>query len=136
MKNPYGFLLLTSLLYGCATSISGVVMDETNRPIKTHEGKINIHLLSPSTRPLSIVVDIDAKGEFSTNTNLTEGEYLVEPLIPGYRSDAIKLQLSASQKLTLSATKIGPIKPSTIGTGENSDVGKGAGEASLTPPNL
>ena len=136
MRNAKSCLLFFFLLYSCATTISGVVLDEANKPVKSNEGKVNIHLLSASKSPMSIVVDIDESGEFSTSSNLVEGEYLVEPLIPGYRSNAVKLKLVDSQKLTLQTTKLKAVKASIIGTSTNSDVGKGAGEATLTPPNL
>ncbi len=124
------------IIHGCATNVSGVVVDATGKTLAVSNGKVNIILLTSTEKRVNLIVDIDKNGYFVTKTNLQKGQYLLEPLIPGYKSESIKINIDKTVEVELTATKMTTGKKSVIGVNNDLDPGRGGGSATLTPMKL
>lgn len=129
-------LVLLFVLQGCATTITGSIVGENDNPIKAKEGKVNILLLSKSKRKISHIIDVNENGKFIADENIEPGEYLIEPLIPGYKTTSVKITIKKNIDIKLRAYKSNSIKSSVIGANIDIEEGRGSGGASLTPPKL
>ena len=129
------FIVITTwlaLVTGCSHSITGMITDTTGEPVSVH-GKINIIRLGGDNRTTDIV-DIETDGSFTSQEDLEPGEYLVEPLIPGYEHGSAKVNLDGSQFLKFTVKKIPQEKATLIQDNQFIRVGRGSGDVNLTPP--
>lgn len=126
-------LALMLVISGCTTTISGEITDSNGQPI-SFSGKINIVRLDSNAEQKSLIIDIDQRGMFESNADLEEGEYLVEPLIPGYEYGSTRISLTSSQHLKFAVKERPKTKPKTFKANDNLNIGMGAGNANLTPP--
>ena len=136
----FAIMILVSfsvIFAGCSTTISGKVINHDNQTaLKVKEGKINISYLDGPTKNQSYMVDLENDGTFRIKGDFKEGHYLVEPLIPGYKSESKKIKLAGDKNIILYSLPLKPGKMSVIGTNIDVDVSKGIGGATLTPPKL
>ena len=136
MKFTYVFLILVSMLsISCATTISGILLNEKEAPVSSNEGKINIIPLSQnSINTPPQIIDLDEDGSFETNLQISPGEYLVEPLIPGYVNQSIRTTVSESVYLKIILKSDPPPPGKNITPNMEVKLDRGPGDASLTPP--
>ena len=133
MKTPLFFITLF-FLKACATNLSGSVFDLSEKPIYTKDAKINIVPLSPKNGAKAQIISLNKDGSFSTEKDLIEGEYLIEPLIPGYESQSIRTHIKEHVHLKIQLKNLKKADTSTIKANMDVTLGRGAGKASLTPP--
>jgi len=130
-------LLLIVLVTGCATTISGVVKDAAGKPVNQADARINItELRGDGGEGANQVLHLDAQGRFQSRSVLREGPYLVEALVPGYRSQSLTVEVKGSQQVELILSPATAPRASSVGANTEIEVGRGGGAASLTPPNL
>lgn len=129
-------ILLGMLLSACATTIKGrVVSSDEKTPIRS--GKVNVqHLNSSTGTRAAFVTDIEADGSFETSGDLPAGEYLVEPLIPGFSSESKTIKAGEGPDLLFKANPILTPKRSSIGASSKALPIRGEGAAVLTPPEM
>jgi hypothetical protein len=156
--NSVGALLtlaaMTAAAYGCAPTLAGRLTDPAGRPVAAADARVNItSLTSPSApadaeAPVVEVCPVDDGGRFEADTDLPDGAYLVEALVPGYAlaSETVTiggqeanggdraggLVLTLKPLATPAATAIG----AKIKAAPGDDSSRGAGGATLMPPQL
>jgi hypothetical protein len=138
-------------LSGCFTALSGRLQDPSGKPISNSDARVNITKLNPDDSTASddpVVCEVDSSGQFAVSVDLVSGSYLVEALVPGY-SIASKIILLDDKKkqspLVLTAKPLEKpvanavglrIKKGKAATSGNDDLSRGAGAATLTPPQM
>lgn len=129
----FGWLAFVALLTSCATTLSGTVVSTQTGPATFKSGKVNIMSLDNKIPPQ--VVDISPGGEFKSIASLEDGVYLIEVLVPGFKTTSEKIHIKESKAITL---RLDPVETSTQVFGVNSDIelGRGEGGAKITPPEL
>lgn len=129
-------MFLGLILSGCATTIKGkVVPSDAKSPLVG--GKVNVQRLDAANGPrLSLVTDLAPDGSFETPGDLPPGEYLVEPLIPGFTSESKTVKTSDGHDLLFKASPLAAPKRSAIGARSDAMPARGEGAAVLTPPQM
>lgn len=129
----FGWIGFMAFLTSCATTLSGTVVSTQKDASAFKSGKVNIMSLDNKIAPQ--VVDISPGGEFKSIASLEDGVYLIEVLVPGFKSTSEKIHIKESKVITL---KLDPVETGTQVFGVNSDIelGRGEGGAKITPPEL
>ena len=122
------------LLHGCATLVSGQIIQDTGEKLTGVEGKVNIQGLDRNNRQISEIVSIDADGQFSNQTDLKKGRYLIEALIPGYQSESQTIEIDASRELSIAVRRLTKRKTNLIDLQDQTRLDRGSGNVKLTPP--
>lgn len=123
------------ILSSCATTLTGSLIDEAGQPVKAAYGKVNIVNLANPDSTSSQVIDIDSGGGFKTSAALEPGEYLVEPLVPGYDQKSLRTKIDSSQDITIKMTAVKDAeKNPNIDPNIEVKLGRGSGTTNLTPP--
>lgn len=129
------FILLSSALaLGCNTTISGHITTPTGKAVYDPQGKVNISRLDKSG--FVEIVNIDKNGHFESDEDIKPGEYLVEPLIPGFQSSSIKVQVKEDQVVKIQAIPFPKKRSRAIEAHNNIQVDQGSGGAIINPPRL
>lgn len=123
---------------GCASTISGTLKpaDPTVKLDYTN-ARINISRLdTQADLKGNQIVEVDDEGNFESVEDLVKGKYLVEALIPGFEAKSQTVVLSSSKEIHLKVSPLEGANARAIGTNMDVELGKGAGGATLMPPNL
>lgn len=123
-----------AILSGCATKITGYVLLKDGTPVTSKNGKVNISYLGNQNISSGEIVDIDEDGYFSTEKDIQDGPYLVEPLIPGYSAKSVKIKVKQDEHVKILAHPLGHINSKLFSVPTNQAVDRGAGGVTLTPP--
>lgn len=126
---------ISLLAVGCSPTLSGHLSTTTGEPVTASEARVNVSNLNDDQ---SIILSVEKNGRFSTRQDLPKGEYLVEALVPGYKIESKRVKLGADAPLNIEL-KLQPLERTrTRSTSANLDApeGRGAGGATLTPPNF
>lgn len=135
LKGQIVMTIMSIISISCASGISGVIMDLSDNPINEPHAKINITLLSGKTgRPYSEIVEVDEDGTFQNSHDLEPGEYLIEPLVPGYQQHSLRVSMKDKIHLKIPLKPIENQKDDLIEPNMGVRIGRGAGSANLTPP--
>jgi hypothetical protein len=111
-------------------------MTKDNLPIKPTDGKINIFKINDEKDPISMVIDINEDGSFKTIENISNGTYLIEPLVPGYATNSIQIRVDEDKKIKIYANPIKRKNKFKYNNLKYRKVGIGSGNVSITPPKL
>ncbi len=130
MKNLLWFVAF--FICQCKTTVSGKIVSPEGDSLVFSEGKINISSLSHKS--FSEVVDIRSDGSFESHHDISPGDYLVEPLIPGFQSTSMKVSIQSDKELTIYARPTSSSSQHMIGTNHNFKEDLGSGDAVINPP--
>lgn len=134
MKTTLGLLLA---LTGCAPTVAGQLKGPGGEIVASPEARINIVSLAGEGSEQKVVVTlVDSNGTFATSEELPPGDYLVEALVPGYAPASERVRLEDAGHIELTLKPLETLKAQAIGVNVGVDEGRGAGGATLTPPNL
>lgn len=126
---------ISLLAAGCSPTLSGQLSTTSGEPISASEARINVSSLSDDQ---SFILSVEKNGRFATRQDLSDGEYLVEALVPGYKIESTRIKIGPNSPTKLKL-KLHPLERTrTRSTSANLDApeGRGAGGATLTPPNF
>jgi len=126
------------LLSSCAPTLSGQLIGPGGEVVSSPDARVNIQSLSTpaeGSAPTHMTT-VDGSGRFKSTAGLASGPWLVEALVPGYAVASKRIELPMSDELKLTLTPVGKTKASPVRVHEDVPVGRGAGGASLTPPQL
>lgn len=128
--------ILAIFINGCATNITGLVKLENGNPIQAQGGKINISSIKSGEASESFIIDINDKGYFESETDVANGIYLVEPLIPGYTAKSIKITVKKDedQHLEILAKPLPKPNSKIFKIPVSQPMDRGTGGVNLTPP--
>lgn len=132
----WNILFYCLYLQACTTSISGTVTLENGLPINTEGGKINISPIQSNSSNRSYIVDIDESGNFKSADSIENGLYLVEPLIPGYTANSIKINFNEndSQHIKILAKPLPKTNNKIFKVPVSQPMDRGTGGVNITPP--
>jgi hypothetical protein len=126
-----GLLMLT----GCQSTISGKIVDVGGNEINAGKGG-KVNLQSASNPAESYLVDINEDGTFKANVSIKSDEYLIEPLIPGFKSSSKKVSSTEIKELRLQVEPTAAVHARKIDSNKNVDPQRGEGTVTLSPPQL
>jgi hypothetical protein len=133
-------LALLLSLNSCVPGVSGQLVATEGALAISKDARVNVTRLDlASTDPETVSVyigDVNPDGTFSVSLGASDGEYLVEAVVPGYAVSSQKIALSDQKSITMQLVPVGKPSASMIGTNMDADVGVGSGGATLTPPSL
>lgn len=130
--------LLFVLATACAPSVAGQLKGPGGEVVTGPEARVNVVSLAngESGEPQTYVAVVDDGGKFQVSEDLPAGEYLVEALVPGYAPASERVKLADAGQLEFTLKPVGAAKAQAVGANAGVDEGRGAGDATLTPPNL
>ncbi len=125
-------------LSACAPTIAGQLKGPAGEVVTGPEARVNVVSLAKGegSEPQTFVAVVDGGGKFSLSEDLPQGDYLVEALVPGYAPASERVKLADAGHVELTLKPVGAVKAQAIGANIGVDEGRGAGGATLTPPNL
>ncbi|MGE0171734.1 MAG: hypothetical protein AB7T49_03080 [Oligoflexales bacterium] len=126
-----GLLLLT----GCQSTISGKIVDIEGHNVKAGQGG-KVNLQSATDPSESHLVDINDDGTFQADVPIESEEYLIEPLIPGFKATSKKVSSKNIKDLLLEVEPTAKIQARRIDSHQNVDPQRGDGTVTLSPPQL
>jgi hypothetical protein len=129
-------LLLGLLLTGCASAISGQVKNTSGDIVKHADARINVVRLDAPESPTPLILSVDEKGQFGSGSVLDDGSYIVEILVPGYKSSSQKVDLKGSKELSFTLVPLKTATTSSFKVQDERGSGVGEGGALLTPPQM
>lgn len=124
-----GFVLLS----GCAPSLAGVIKDTEGKLVSSPSATVNVSSLNGDA---SVILTVDRDGRFQTDEALPDGDYLIEALVPGYSLESQRVSVGTTKEVELTLRALDQTKPAAIGANMDGEIGRGAGGATLTPPQL
>ncbi|SMF67120.1 hypothetical protein [Pseudobacteriovorax antillogorgiicola] len=124
----------TLILSSCRTTISGYVVSPEGKPIKAERGKVNVSRLDQ--KGFSEIVDFGSDGFFETQEEIQPGQYLIEPLIPGYQSNSLTVDITEDRQVEIQAVALPPKRSKAIEAYNGITVDQGSGGAIINPPRL
>lgn len=133
------FLVVAAHTAACAPTLSGRLVSKSGDPIAATDGTVNITRLTKGSINKSKqeihVVELTGSGEFKTS--LGPGTYLVETFIPDYSTVSQRVIFETSSlELRFVLERLPLVKPRAVGANLEVDAARGAGAATLTPPQL
>lgn len=128
------FILAALSCASCKTTISGVVTTPSGQAAYDKHGKVNITRLD--NPDFEEIVALDDDGSFESESDLKPGDYLVEPLIPGFQSNSLKVTISEDKHVTIQAIPLPKKKSKAIEAHNMIEVDNGSGGAIINPPRL
>lgn len=136
LYDSLGILIVLAMI-SCSPTISGTLAGEKGELVVTPEARVNITSLASQEEPAKILLlNVSSDGEFYTKEKLEPGLYLIEALVPGYKAASVKVNIPTNEDIRLSLSPLKEIGPTSIDVNLEGDAGKGAGAATLTPPEL
>ena len=141
LSKDFGLAVMCSIIVAsCSTTLSGTLTSENGEKgelVVTPEARVNVTSLASKDEPAKILLlNVSNDGEFYTKEKLEPGLYLIEALVPGYKTASVKVNIPATEDIRLSLSPLKTMEPSAIDVNLDNDAGKGAGAATLTPPEL
>lgn len=154
MKNLAAILAVLAT-GACAPTLAGRLVGPNGEPVTGADARVNISSLA-APEPIaataaatetaadtdtsgavrSVIVDVDGGGAFKTDAALVPGPYLVEALVPGFAPESRRVMLGETDGLEIQLKPSAKTVPGVISANMIGDPGRGAGGATLTPPNL
>jgi len=124
-------------MVGCSSSFSGKVLLLDGVTQVGTDARVNLTRLDGAiaTEDVHVIV-VAPDGTFSTDKELPTGSYLVEALVPGYKTNSVTIDSATQKTVELKLEPSSRTRASVIGIGNSLDAGRGAGGATLTPPQL
>jgi hypothetical protein len=135
LTSPLLALALVAPLGACAPTLAGQLRAADGQPFATSDARVNVVSLAP-TDPKAVVVGVETDGSFAVDDSLAPGPYMVEAIVPGYGLVSQRVTVGEQKAVELQLTRLPPTKAPTIGANLEGDAARGAGGATLTPPNL
>jgi len=131
-------LVMSGLFSSCALTISGTLKEPGGDAVYSPDARINVVKLDPdsATEQVVEVLEVEKSGTFTTKAGLSEGSYLVEALVPGYKSASVRLQVDSSKDVALTCTPLAAVATPSFDANLRLDMSRGQGGATLTPPRL
>ncbi len=134
-------LVMLLSLNACVSGVSGKLVATEGALAVSKDAKVNVTRLDVASVDDSdsaqvFIGDVNLDGTFTVSIDASEGEYLVEAVVPGYAVSSQKIALADRKDLTMQLVPVGKPSASMIGTNMDADVGVGSGGATLTPPSL
>ncbi len=142
MKTIVSILLICGLslvLFSCASSISGQLKSVDGGIVTSGDARVNVSRLNDEKDATPLILNVNDDGSFTTGANLKDGSYLVEILVPGFKSTSQRVELKGSSAVDFTLTPIKSAANSqttSFGVMEGGAAGRGEGGALLTPPQL
>ena len=99
MKLNFLFITLILSCLSCRTTISGRIVSEKSHHSNDYRGKINVARIDKEG--FSEILDVKSDGTFPTIQGLSPGRYLIEPLLPGFQSNSLTVDIEATRKSQL-----------------------------------
>ncbi|MFW7382011.1 MAG: hypothetical protein ACOH5I_24610 [Oligoflexus sp.] len=127
-------ILCSIFLSSCATTIRGYVIQEDGQSIAARGGKVNVSFLDGANPPQ--VLDLQEDGSFVTDDEIFEGHYLIEPLIPGYSTNSLRVYVDESKTVRIVAKPLDPNPSKSIQIQRENRLDRGSGTARLAPLQL
>ena len=121
-------------IQSCRTVISGYIKTPQGDVVYVDDGKVNISRLDK--RGFSEIVSISQDGSFCSQGSIEPGEYLVEPLIPGYQSGSLKVRVRDDLSVNIQAVPLPAKRYKAIMTHDTTNFDQGIGGAIINPPKL
>ena len=132
VRNSILVALGSIFLSGCATTISGQLVDSTGKEIKVDDATVNVSSLSGQN--ISEIIEVDIEGYFSSKASLPDGSYYVEVLAPGYKINGLQVEVSESRNLIFKMRKTSSQSIKGLSIEATKDYSKGNGNATIRPP--
>lgn len=129
---------LSLAMTSCAPTLAGRLVGPGGEIVTSPDARVNVTSLANSAEadPVVLVTTVDRSGRFSTDKGLGDGEWLVEALVPGYSVTSTKIKAPHKDELKLTLTPMPRSKAAPVGANPDVPAGRGAGGATLTPPQL
>ena len=83
-----------------------------------------------------MILSVGRDGRFQADEALPDGDYLIEALVPGYSLESQRVSVGKTKEVELTLKALDQAKPTAIGANLDGEIGRGAGGATLTPPQL
>jgi hypothetical protein len=126
-----------ALLASCTPTLAGKLVGPGGEMVASPDARVNITPVDAVEGvSLSVVAEVEADGTWSTRETLQDGAYVVEALVPGFRVQSEKVLLPGQRHVELKLVPVVAPKAAPIGANADIDLGRGAGGAELTPPQL
>jgi hypothetical protein len=129
---------LVTLLTSCAPTLAGRLIGPGGEIVTSPDARVNVTSLASAAdaEPVIHVTTVDSSGRFSTDEGLGDGEWLIEALVPGYAVSSARIKAPHKDELKLTLTPMPRSKAAPVGANPDVKAGRGAGGATLTPPQL
>ena len=121
---------------GCAPTLAGQLKGPGGIIVANKDARVNISSLATENPSPPMVVEVDDGGNFSSSEKLEPGPYLVEALVPGFAPESRRVMVGEAYALEIEMKRVPRVHASTVGANVGAEPGRGAGGATLTPPNL
>lgn len=129
------FIVIFGLLVqNCSTTIRGYVVQEDGQVVGARGAKVNISFLDGPGQQQ--VLDLREDGFFVTKEKLQQGHYLIEPLIPGYMTNSLRIFIDESKSIKILAKPLDQNPSKSIQIQRDNRMDRGSGSARLTPPKM
>lgn len=132
-----GFVFIAAASLGaCTPSLTGRLVTRTGDAVVSGEAAVNVTRLDKAgLDPATVVVPVSGDGEFKAD--LPPGTYLVESFVPDFTMTSQRVELGKTKvSLRLVLEKLPAAVPGTVGVNLKVEPTRGAGDATLTPPQL
>jgi len=129
-------MLLVMISASCAPTLSGRLVTRAGDAIISRDASVNVTRLDGASgeSPMRVVV-VSEDGEFKAE--LPPGNYLVESFVPEFSMASQRVEVGTSAvNLRFVLEKLPASKPSAVGANIDVDAARGAGGATLTPPQM
>jgi hypothetical protein len=136
VRLPIVLAALSLSVQACAPQVGGRLVDPVGQPVAVPEARVNLVPLEGDAPSTAEILVPDGLGKFESKMRLNRGVYLVEALVPGYKSQSVKVTSDDCRNIVLKLEPLSKITTSTFRTFNNVSPDQGAGGASITPPQL
>lgn len=132
-----GILLAIILVPACTTTLNGRVSSSGPKQINTADARINVTRLEGDVTGQGMdVVALSSDGSFSLDNELEDGTYLLEALVPGFKPNSVRVNGKQTDPVIFELESSGDDVARPISLAPTLDAGRGAGGATILPPQL
>ena len=136
MRAVLMILLGACIQISCAPHIGGQLVDPVGQPITSPEARVNVIALESGGNGTMEILTPDAGGKFESTLRVSSGTYLIEALVPGYKSQSLKVTGDDCKNLQVKLESAAKISTSTFRAYTTVSPDQGAGGVNITPPQL